>query len=111
MSVPTLAQFQVLAGRVAALEGNVDALAAQLDDDAKNNAGALTDAYAPLGATGNDQYTVTNLTNSLVVFTDAAGVAHTLGAAGGANEAVVATGLNAGISKLVADAVVTAVAV
>lgn len=111
MSVPTLQEFANLKGRVASLEAVVDALVAQLDDNAKNNAGALTDSYAALGATGNDQYTVTNQTNSLVKFTDGAGTEHVLGAAGGANEAATAVGMSPGITQLVTDGVVTAVAV
>lgn len=110
MSVPQ-EQFDALKTRVTALEGAIDALATQLDDDAKNNAGALTDSYAALGASGNDQYTVTNLKNHLVAFVDGSGVPHTLAAAGSSDEAATITGLTAAITQLETDGYVSVAAV
>ena len=111
MSVPTIEQFNRLQSRVTSLEASVDALAAQLDDNAKNNAGALTDDYADLGASGNNQYTVTNQKAYMVKFTDGNGTVYQLGVAGGADEAATVTGMSSELTQLVSDGVVTAVAV
>lgn len=96
----SLEEFGALKNRVAALETTIDTLVAQLDDNAKNNGGALSDSYANLGSAGNDEYTVTNLTNYIVKFKDLAGTEHTLGAAGGSQEAATAVGLSSEITDL-----------
>ena len=98
MSIPSIEEFNALKVRVAALESAVDAISAQLDDDFTNNSGALSDNYSDKGLAANDQYTVTNLKNYLVKFKDASGAEHTLGAAGGARESSVVTGLTAQIT-------------
>ena len=111
MSIPSIEEFNALKTRVAAIESAVDAISAQLDDDYTNNSGALTDNYSNKGLAANDQYTITNLKNYIVKFRDANGAELTLGAAGGARESAVATGLTSQITDLETAGIISVAAV
>lgn len=107
----TQEEFYALKARVAAMEAGLNAVIAKMEDDVANNSGALTTGYDASLSDAAVQYTITNLRNYGIKFTDLKGEEYFLGKAGGSNASVVVFGQSPDVLALLANSDITSVAV